>query len=308
MKDLNSQIDSMFREKIYYVLGENASRIKKYNIRYTKLNQKHSPEHLDVLCGSFEKAIKEIPRQLLRIEKSSRLKYLVPLDEERRSEILKMLTTDVEMLIEEVNREIRPIFKNQQREEELDDRMKATLKEAKQKIDEETRKIVESLDEKLNSSQKIQPGDLAEIYNLDESTLIDLKAIEPLQTIHEIFNNMTGDQNPKVALEGIRQAVLLCSKFGTHMKIDPKHANSVEARRFRKMSMITGTLVLKDLIDTVYVLAQQVNLPVEKRNDDIINKIFARLKDSLGQFDGDDKVLEYLIPLTQMLAISEKCN
>jgi len=38
----------------------------------------------------------------------------------------------------------------------------------------------------------------------------------------------------------------------------------------------------------------------------IINKIFARLKDSLGQFDGDDKVLEYLIPLTQMLAISEK--
>jgi hypothetical protein len=54
------------------------------------------------------------------------------------------------------------------------------------------------------------------------------------------------------------------------------------------------------------VLAQQVNLPVEKRNDDIINKIFARLKDSLGQFDGDDKVLEYLIPLTQMLAISEK--
>ncbi len=308
MKDLNSQIDSMFREKIYHVLGENASRIQKLNIRYTKSNKKYSPEHLDAISGSFERAIKEIPRELLRIEKSTRLKYLVPLDDKRRQDIIKIMTTDVEMLIEKITREYRLIFKDHQLEEEFDGRIKVMLKLAQQKIDEGIGKTVESINEKLNSSQQIQPEKLAGIYNLDESTLIDLKAIEPLQTVHEVLGAMPENQNAELALEGIRQAVLLCAKFGTQIEIDPKHATSVEARRFKKMSLIAGTLALKDLIYTVYVLVQQLDLPVEKRNDDIISKIIAKLKESLSPFEGDEKVLECLDPFIQMLSIPEKCK
>ena len=298
----------MFREKIYHVEAENAARIKKLNIRYTKSNQKHFPEHLEALLGSYEKAIREVARQFLRIEKSARLKYLVPLDEERRASLLNMMTTHVEMLIEKMNREYRAIFKNQQRLEEFDDRIKDTMTIAKQKMDEETRKTAESLNAKFNSSSRIKPEELAKLFKLDESTLIDLKAIEPLQTIHEIFERMSVEQNGKAVFESIRQGILLCSQIGVEVQIDPKHRNTVEARRLKKRSLVSGTLVLKDLIDGIHVLAQQVNLPDEYRNQDIISKSFVRLKEVLKKHEGGDKVIDSLNPLLHILAIAEKSN
>ena len=137
MRNLNSQIDPMFDEAIYHVEADNSRRIKKFNIRFTKANQKNSPEHLEALLGSYEKAIREVPRQFLRIEKTARQKYLVPLDEERRRELPKVMTDHVEMLVEKMNRKYRDIFKNQKRLEEFDDRIKDTLITSKQKIDEE---------------------------------------------------------------------------------------------------------------------------------------------------------------------------
>lgn len=308
MQNLDNQIDTMFKESIFHVEADNSRRIKRLTIRYTKSNQKYSPEHLDGLLGSYEKAIREIPRQLLRIEKSARIKYMVPLDEERCCDILNMMTTDVEMLIEKMKREYRTIFKNQQRIEEFDDRMKNTLTIAKKKMDEETRKTAENINEKLNSSPKIKPTELAKLFDLDESALIDLGAIEPLQTIHEIFEKMSEEQNGKVVFEGIRQGILLCSKFGTEVQIDPKQSHTVEARRFRKRSLVSGTLTLKDLIDNIYVLTQQINLPVENRNEDIICKSVARLKEALQKYEGSEKVIDSLDPLFQMLAIPEKSS
>ncbi|SVA38784.1 uncharacterized protein METZ01_LOCUS91638 [marine metagenome] len=308
MRNLNSQIDPMFDEAIYHVEADNSRRIKKFTIRFTKANQKYSPEHLEALLGSHEKAIREIPRQFLRIEKSARLKYLVPLDEERRCNILDMMTTDVEMLIEKMNRKYRTIFKNQQRLEEFDDRMKSILIIAKQKMHEESKKVSESLGEKLSSSSKIKPEELVKLFGLDESALIDLKAIKPLQIIHEIFEKMPEERNGKVVFEAVQQGILLCSKFGTEVQIDPKDSHTVEARRFRKRSLVSGTLALKDLIDNIYILAQQVNLPVENRNEDIIYKSYHRLKEALKKHKGSEKVIDTLDPFFKMLIIVEKTN
>ena len=306
MEKLNNQIDTMFREAIYRVEAENASRIKKLTIRYTKSNQKYSSEHLEALVGSHEKAIREISRKFLRIEKTARLKYLVPLDEKRRGDLLKTMTDDVEMLIEKMNRAYRDIFKNQQRVEEFDERMIKTLTAAKQKMNEETSRIAESLSEKLNSSPKIKPSELAKFYQLDESTLIDLKAIEPLQIIHEIFGDMCGDQNAKTAFEGMRRGILICSKFGTQVQIDPSQNHTVAARRFKKRSLVAGTLALKDLIDALYILAQQLNLPIEYRNSDIISKTYNRLKEALKKHDGFDEVMANLSTFFKMLSISSE--
>ena len=66
--------------------------------------------------------------------------------------------------------------------------------------------------------------------------------------------------------------------------------------------------VLKDLIDGIHVLAQQVNLPDEYRNQDIISKSFVRLKEVLKKHEGGDKVIDSLNPLLHILAIAEKSN
>ena len=304
MENLDNQIDTMFKETIYLIEAQNAARVKKFTIRYTKSNQLNSPEHLEALLGSHEKAIREIPRQFLRIEKSARLKYLAPLGEKRQCGLLKVMTDHVEMLVEKMNRKYRDIFKDQQRVEEFDERMKKTLITAKQKMSEETSKVTESLNGELNSSPKIKPSELAKFYELDESALIDLKAIEPLQIIHEVFRDMQGDQNAKIAFEGIRQSILICSKFGTQVQIDPSQNHTEAARRFKKRSLVAGTLVLKDLIDAIYILTQQLDLPIENRNNDIISKTYNRLKESLKEHDGAEKVMANLSTFFQMLSIS----
>ena len=303
MRDLDSQIDTMFNETIYHIEADNTRRIKKFTIRFTKSNQKYSPDHLESLLGSYEKAIREIPRQFLRIEKAARQKYLVPLDEERRCELLKVMTDHVEMLVEKMNRKYRDIFKSQKRLEEFDSRIKDTLMAGKQRIDDETRKVSESLGEKLSSTSKVKPEELARLYELDESALIDLKAIEPLQAIHEVFECMQGNQNAKIAFEGIREGIVICSKFGTQVAIDPSQNQTEAARRFKKRSIVAGTLVLKDLIDAIYILTQQLKLAGEKRNNEIITKTRSRLNESLNKHDGAEKVIASLQAFFQMLSI-----
>ena len=303
MRDLDSQIDTMFNETIYHIEADNTRRIKKFTIRFTKSNQKYSPDHLESLLGSYEKAIREIPRQFLRTEKTARQKYLVPLEEERRHALTKVMTDHVEMLVEKMNRKYRDIFKNQKRLEEFDDRIKDTLITSKQKIDEEIGKFSENLREKLSSSSKIKPEELARIYELDESTLIDLKAIEPLQAIHEVFEGVKEDNVAKNAFEGMREGIVICSKFGTQLGIDPSQNHTEAARRLKKRSIAAGTLVLKDLIDAIYILTQQLKLPGEKRNNEIITKTHSRLNESLNKHDGAEKVIASLQAFFQMLSI-----
>jgi hypothetical protein len=303
MRNLNSQIDTMFNETIYHIEADNTRRIKKFTIRFTKVNQKYSPEHLESLLSSYEKAIREIPRQFLRIEKIARQKYLVVLEEDRRHELLKVMADHVEMLVEKMNREYRDIFKNQKRLEEFDRRIEEILKTSKETIENETRKFSENLLEKLSSSSKIKPDELARMFDLDESTLIDLKAIEPLQDIHEVFEGMKEKQDANVAFEGICRGIVICSKFGTQIQIDPSQIQTEAARRFKKRSIAAGTLALKDLIDAIYILTQQLKLPDEKRNRDIINKVCNRLNESLEGYDGKSKVLDSLKGFFQMLSI-----
>lgn len=304
MRNLDSQIDTMFNEAIYHIEADNTRRIKKFTIRFTKSNQKYSPDHLESLLGSYEKAIREIPRQFLRTEKIARQKYLEPFEEERRHALIKVMTEHVEMLVEKMNREYREIFKNQKRLEEFDDRIKDTLITSKQKIDEEIGKFSANLREKLSSSSKVKPEELARIYELDESTLIDLKAIEPLQAIHEVFEGIQGDHVAKGALEGIREGIMICSKFGTQLGIDPSQNHTEAARRLKKRSIVAGTLALKDLIDAIYILTQQLKLPVEKRNSEIITKTQSRLNESLKEHDGVDKVIASLQVFFRMLSIA----
>ena len=303
MRNLNSQIDPMFDEALYHVEADNSRRIKKFTIRFTKANQKYSPEHLEALLGSYEKAIREVPRQFLRIEKTARQKYLVPLDEERRRELPKVMTDHVEMLVEKMNRKYRDIFKSQKRLEEFDSRIKNTLMAGKQRINDETKKVSESLGEKLSSSSKIKPEELARIYELDESTLIDLKAIEPLQAIHEVFEGVKEDNVAKNAFEGMREGIVICSKFGTQLGIAPSQNHTAAARRLKKRSIAAGTLVLKDLIDAIYILTQQLKLPGEKRNNEIITKTHSRLNESLNKHEGAEKVIASLQAFFQMLSI-----
>jgi hypothetical protein len=102
----------------------------------------------------------------------------------------------------------------------------------------------------------------------------------------------------------MREGIVICSKFGTQLGIDPSQNHTEAARRLKKRSIAAGTLVLKDLIDAIYILTQQLKLPVEKRNSEIITKTHSRLNESLKEHDGVEKVIASLQAFFQMLSIS----
>jgi len=102
----------------------------------------------------------------------------------------------------------------------------------------------------------------------------------------------------------MREGIVICSKFGTQFEIDPSQNHTEAARRFKKRSIAAGTLVLKDLIDAIYILTQQLKLPVEKRNSEIITKTHSRINESLKEHDGVQKVIASLQAFFQMLSIA----
>jgi hypothetical protein len=61
---------------------------------------------------------------------------------------------------------------------------------------------------------------------------------------------------------------------------------------------------LKDLIDAIYILTQQLKLPVEKRNSEIITKTQSRLNESLKEHDGVGKVIASLQVFFRMFSIT----
>ena len=88
MDDLDKTLDIMERDKSVSLLQENSVRTKKNNIKFTKINKKNSQEHLDAQLVSYERLVRNLIKQLLNLEKKIRLKYLIPMDEDRALKLM----------------------------------------------------------------------------------------------------------------------------------------------------------------------------------------------------------------------------
>jgi hypothetical protein len=64
MEDLDKTLDIMETDKCTSLLQENSVRTKKNNIKFTKLNKKHSQEHLDAQIVSYERLVRNLIKQL----------------------------------------------------------------------------------------------------------------------------------------------------------------------------------------------------------------------------------------------------
>ena len=306
MEDLSQKIDIMCREKFRRLIAENIVRLGTISIRYTKNNKKLSLEHLETICSSYEKVVRDIPKQLLKIEKTVRLKYLEPISEKRRCDIAREMSTDVELLINGMVDEYRDVYSKHHKTEEFKQRAQEILVASKKKIEEETVKLGVLLDQETIGSDRMPPAELAKVYGLDESTLVDLNAIRPLQNLHQAFDRLSKDERAQAVFRGIQRSIVLCSKFGAEVEVDEKQSRTVEARRLKKNSMVAGTLVLQELIYNIQIMVEQFQLPEERRNGSIVCKTWDRLKDLLKGQEGEEQVLNCLTPFFQMFALHEK--
>ena len=111
MDNLDEKINSHERDKVISLIQENSVRIGKINIRFTKLNKKHSLERWQAYYDSYDRLLRTIPKELLRIEREVRQKFVSPFTSERINRLKANINDELDLLVKKIEKECRLDFK-----------------------------------------------------------------------------------------------------------------------------------------------------------------------------------------------------
>lgn len=301
MDDLDKTLDIMERDKCTSLLQENAVRTKKNNIKFTKFNKKNSQEHLDAQVTSYERLVRNLIKQLLTLEKKIRLKYLVPMDEQRALKLMGWWNTEVECVLEDLTKKYRDIHVQRRTVEEFDAKILSMKTNAKMEIEAEVPKLKEKLMAEIGSSERFDPKELSALYGLDESVLIDLQVIDPLQKLHESYRKLKDAGFEKQLFKELDDAILIFVKNIKEVESIVWTGRSVDQRKEYKMKAAKLNMNLKEIILNLLALAQQALLPKDRRNGDVISMVKAKLE-KLFQVDSDyDEIILRIKPFFEIV-------
>jgi len=301
MEDLDKTLDIMERDKCTSLLQENSVRTKKNNIKFTKLNKKNSQEHLDAQLVSYERLVRNLIKQLLILEKKIRIKYLIPLDEERALKLMGWWNTEVECALEDLIKKYRAVHIQRRTVEEFDAKLMAMRANAKVEIEREVPKLLENLAKEIGSSERFDPKELSDIYGLDESVLVDLQVIDPLQKLHESFRKLREEGFEKQLFKGLEDAIRIFVKNIKEAEGIVWSGRSADQRKEYKMKAAKLNINLKDIILNLLSLVQQALLPKDRRNSDVISKLKNKLE-SLFQVDSEyDEIISRIKPFFETI-------
>ncbi len=273
MEDLDKTLDIMERDKCTFLLAENAVRLKKNNIKFTKSNLKHSQEHLDAQYISYERLIRTLIRGFVTIERKVRLKYLVPLESSRANKLMANWNTEVELILEDFKKKYRDVHSQRRSVEEFDEKISQTLEAAKISVDTEVANLKDKLGNDIGGSERLQPSELSKMYEVDESVLIDLQVIDPLQNLHILCKKLKDSGCDGVALASLNEIIQMYVKEIKAVESTVWSGRSVDQRKEIKMRAAKLNLNLKEIILCLYDLVKQALLEKERRNEEVILKI-----------------------------------
>ncbi|NIQ04086.1 MAG: hypothetical protein GWM98_30050, partial [Nitrospinaceae bacterium] len=101
---------------------------------------------------------------VLNLEKSARIKFQVPMAPERKTRVLSNIYTEIEVILEKMNKEYQPLFAPLKQEEALQARVEKMRVNANENIDKQVAKLTEALDKELTAGRKIPPNELTRLY------------------------------------------------------------------------------------------------------------------------------------------------
>ena len=273
MEDLDKTLDIMERDKCTSLLAENAVRLKKNNIKFTKTNMKHSQEHLDAQLVSYERLIRTLIKGLVTIERKVRLKYLVPLESVRANKLRGSWNTEVECILDDLNAKYRSVHAQRRSVEEFDEKVSLNLKAAKITVDTEVTNLQEKLGMEIGVSDRIQPSELSRMYGVDESVSIDLQVIDPLQNLKILCNKLQASGCDAEALTPVDEIIKMYVKEIKSVEGTVWSGRSADQRKEIKMRAAKLNLNLKEIVHCLLDLTNQAILEKEKRNEEVIQKI-----------------------------------
>ena len=303
MENLDAKIDVLGREKIFSLIQENSVRFKKINIRQTGSNNKHSLEHLDELVASYEKLLRCMPREFFKIEQSIRLKFLEPLGDERKINILTCINQEMELILNQMVTKFQDLYKVKNREEDFNTRMEKTRSRCKENVEKQMGKLVNVLKTELQDSKSISPAQLEKKYGIDQASLNQLHLVKVLQDITAMFHSFKNNGTDEAVLNSVHEAIIERVKLGKELEkmLPPQH--QVVARKEWRMRVAKESVRLKEMIGSIFSLAGHLQIPSEKRNYDVIKKNWERIEETFEEVPEEhmESVLAKIKPFYNLL-------
>ena len=304
MDNLDDKIDTLTRDKLISLIQENAVRIKKITIKFTKSNKKQTLGHWQALYDSYDKIYRNMPRELLRVEREVRTKFVSPLTEDRIIRIKAMINSEGDLLFEKLAVECQPAFEKLGQGREYEQRVEQTRKKLSENLDQQIQKTVAALNEETGQGQKVSVQDLLGIYGIKESMLHELNIISPLQNINSLLSRINGDSQLADILDNVQDGFRFL--FQDIQKIRSNDVASKDARKKLKMEVARDTMTVREIVLNSQPFIEQLALPKDKRNHEIIKKSWLKFFEVLeGQGGRWKEVIPHFKPLYNFMLDEE---
>jgi hypothetical protein len=305
MEDLDVKIDTMCREQLFTLIQENSVRSKKINIRQTKNNKKNSIEHLDELYASYEKLLRGITKELLNIEKKIRLKFLLTLNDERKTRVLSTINEEMHLIIQEMITKFQQLYTLKGNGDEFNSRIEQTAAKYKENLENMMDKLVHTLDVEMQTTNSISPDQLKEKYGLDIETLNQMHLVKVFQEIHMMFGKCKENNMDETILNGVHEGIIERVKFSKRIENDIPPSRDILGRKAWRMRVAKETVKMKEMIYALHSLTESVLKPEEQRNYEVINKTWGRIEETFDEHPKEEAEI-ILLKLKPFYKIFEK--
>ncbi len=300
MDNLDNKIDTLTRDKLISLIQENVARIRRTTIRFTQNNKKHTLDHWQALYDSYEKMFRAMPREMLRVEREVRLKFVSTVSNDRVIVLKTLINTEAETLFQKLTKECQSEFKKLGHGADFEARIEKSRKKLSESLDQNIQKCLDAVNKDTEQAKKATVEDLMQLYDVKESTLHGLQIVAPLQSINSLLAQINGDAGLTGILENFQDGFR--HLFQDIQKNRSSDVATMEARKKFKMEVARDTMTVREIVLNTQPFLEQLALPEEKRNTEVIRKSWANVFDILeGQGGRWQAVIPDFKPLYEFM-------
>ena len=270
MDNLDDKIDTLIRDKLVSLIQQNVVRIKRTTIKFTKSNKKHTLDHWQSIFESYGKVFRSMPKDLLRVEKEVRIKFVSPMTEERIVRLKTVINSEAEVLFQKLTEECFPEFEKLGHGDTFETKVEETRKVFSENLEQQVQKCRESVNSETEKGSRLDVQDLMRIYNVNEFTLHEINIVSPLQSINAILAKVNGDPVLRDTLENLQQGFRYI--FQDIQKNRINDVATMAARKKLKMEIARDTMAVREIVLSTQPFLEQLVLPEERRNLEIVKK------------------------------------
>jgi len=300
MDNLDNKIDTLTRDKLISLLQENAVRMKKITIRFIHNNKKHTLDHWQALYDSYEKMFRAMPREMLRVEREVRVKFVSTVSKDRVIQLKTLINTEAEVLFQKLTKECLSEFKNLGHGADFEARIEKSRKKLSESLDQNIQKCLDAVNRDTGQAKKATVQDLMQLYDVKETTLHGIQIVAPLQSINSLLAQINGDAGLTGILKNFQDGFRYL--FQDIQKYRSTDVATMDARKKVKLEVARDAMTVREIVLNTQPFLEQWALPEEKRNSEIIRKSWANVFDILeGQGGRWQAVIPNFKPLYEFM-------